>query len=183
MMNLVIAFLVAGLCVGCAHIKVDAPKDPIKLDVSMRLDIYQHIQSDIDNIEDMVSGSGKKAKADDKHSLLDLVSTNAYAEDGLPASVEEAVNRRKDRREELLSLEAAGSIGETHHGMVMVKKSAGNAQGLANAENADRELIYQAVADKNGSSKDEVAALYAKRLQRDAPAGTPIETDSGWQIK
>jgi uncharacterized protein YdbL (DUF1318 family) len=52
-----------------------------------------------------------------------------------------------------------------------------------NAENSDRMTIYQSVAKKNGSSVEEVQSLYAKRLQADAPAGTPIETESGWIIK
>ncbi len=168
---------------GCAHITVDAPKEPIKLDVTMRLDIYQHIQSDIDDIENMVSGSGKKAQAKDKHSFLELLITNAYAQEGLGAQVQEAVERRKARRDELIALEESGAIGENSSGMVVVKKPAGNAAALVSAENADRKAIYQAVADKNGSSADEVAALYAKRLQNDAPSGTPIETDGGWQIK
>jgi len=31
-------FLAVGL--GCARVSVQAPKDPIKVDISMRLDIY-----------------------------------------------------------------------------------------------------------------------------------------------
>jgi uncharacterized protein YdbL (DUF1318 family) len=169
---------------GCARITVDAPKDPIKLDVTMRLDIYQHIQSDIDDIENMVTGgNNKKAKTSDKHSFLDLIIAKSYAEDGFGTDVQEAVQRRKDRRDELISLEQAGSIGENKNGMVVVKGNAGGAQALVTAENADRRMIYQAVADKNGSSIDDVAKIYAKRLQNDAPSGTPIETDGGWQIK
>jgi uncharacterized protein YdbL (DUF1318 family) len=36
-------------------------------------------------------------------------------------------------------------------------------------------VIYREVARKNGASVEEVQKLYAKRLQSDAPAGTPIE--------
>ncbi len=168
---------------GCAHITVDAPKEPIKLDVTMRLDIYQHIQSDIDDIENMVSGPAKKAQAKDQHSFLDMLVTKAYAEDGLGAVVQEAVARRKERREKLVALEQTGAIGEDRAGMAVVKNPAGDAASIVSAENADRRMIYQAVANKNGSSADDVAGLYAKRLQNDAPSGTPIETEGGWQIK
>ncbi len=178
-----IALFVLFVLLGCAHITVDAPKEPIKLDVTMRLDIYQHIQSDIDDIENMVSGTSKKAKVQDKHSLLDLIVTQAYAQEGLSAQVQAAVEGRKDRREKLLSLEGAGIIGENQQGLVEVKKPSSEAQAIVSAENADRKVIYQGVADKNGSSVDAVAGLYAKRLQSDAPLGTPIETDGGWQIK
>ena len=83
--------LFLGVTIGCAHIKVDAPKEPIKLDVTMRLDIYQHIQSDIDDIENMVSGSGKKANVKGKQSFLSLLIATAHAEDGLGPKVQEAV--------------------------------------------------------------------------------------------
>ena len=182
MRGLAFVFLLLILA-GCAHISVDAPKEPIRLDVTMRLDIYQHIQSDIDDIENMVSGTGKKAKAEDKHSLLDLLVTKAYAEEGLGPQVQAAVERRKERRAQLNALEQSGAIGENASGMVVVKKNTGDAQSIVSAENADRKVIYQAVADKNGSFVDEVAGLYAKRLQNDAPSGTPIENDGGWQIK
>ena len=64
-----------------------------------------------------------------------------------------------------------------------------SATNLVREENHDRMIIYQSVAQKNGSSVEEVQKLYAKRLQRDALAGTPIEVfDSArglfeWTIK
>ena len=36
-------------------------------------------------------------------------------------------------------------------------------------------IIYQAVANKNNTSVEEVQKMYSKRLQNDAPSGTPIE--------
>ena len=86
----------AGL--GCARVRVEAPKEAIKVDVSMRLDIYQHVEKDIDNIENMVS-------AKDKHSLLGLFETKAYADDNLGPQVQQAIERRKDRRADLIALE------------------------------------------------------------------------------
>ena len=175
----VVLVLVFGL--GCARVRVEAPKEAIKVDVSMRLDIYQHVQKDIDNIEDMISGpAAKTAPAKDKSSLLDFFIGNAYAEDLGPA-VHQAIERRKERRSQLVDLEARGAIGETRWGLVEAKASA--AQDLVQAENNDRLAIYNAIAAKNGSSVDDVKRLYAQRLQADAPSGTPIETDSGWQTK
>ena len=40
--------VVIGL--GCARVRVEAPKEAIKVDISMRLDVYQHVQKDIDEI-------------------------------------------------------------------------------------------------------------------------------------
>ena len=181
------AFAGAVLVLGCAQVSVKAPKDPIKLDVSMRLDIYQHIQKDIDSIEDMVSGGTQKPaspSARDKHGLLDLLIVNAYADD-LSPEVEAAATRRRDRRPQLIDWETKGVAGENAAGLVEMKGAdlTLTAQALVQAENSDRMVIYEAVAKKNGSLVDEVQKLYAKRLQDDAPAGTPIEGASGWQVK
>ncbi|MCR4336807.1 MAG: YdbL family protein [Candidatus Omnitrophica bacterium] len=169
--------LILGL--GCARVRMEAPKDPIKVDVSMRLDIYQHIEKDIDEIEDIVAGS----KED--QSFLGFFVESAYAQD-LSPEVEEAALRRKDRRSELVALEVKGIVGENQSGLVVVRISdqADQAvQDLIQAENNDRITIYQAVAKKNGSPIEDVKKLYAKRLQEDAPSGTPIEDSSGWRIK
>ncbi len=42
----------AGIFVmlGCARVSMVAPKEAIKLDVAMRLDVYQHVVKDIDSI-------------------------------------------------------------------------------------------------------------------------------------
>jgi uncharacterized protein YdbL (DUF1318 family) len=66
-------------------------------------------------------------------------------------------------------------------------RNPGNADSAAaeivNAENSDRAIIYNAIANKNGTSVADVEKLYAKRLQSDAPSGAPIQTESGWQNK
>jgi len=161
--------------VACARVNVVAPKDPIKLDVSMRMDIYQHVEKDINSIEDQVAGK-------DKHSLLEYIISDAYAdEDGL--GVGDAVSRRKARHADLAALEAGGIIGENSSGLVEVKGADPSASGLVAAENSDRMDIYNAVAQKHGTSVDDVKKLYARRLQADAPAGTPVEGDGGWTVK
>ena len=68
-------------------------------------------------------------------------------------------------------------------GLVEVKDAQAGTEALVSAENNDRMVIYNAIAEKNGSSVQEVEHIYAKRLQADAPAGTPIEGDSGWSVK
>jgi uncharacterized protein YdbL (DUF1318 family) len=167
----VAAFLVF-LGIGCASVQVKAPKDPIKVDITMRLDVYQHVEKDINDIEDIVSGNKTpKAKENMK---LNFLMTNAYAEDGLSADVEQAAIRRRDRKAELTMHEGEGHIGENRMGLVEIRSSKAPGQ-LVNAENADRMLIYRAISQKNGAAFEDVQKLYAKRLQEDAPVGTPIE--------
>jgi len=175
-----ISFIVmAGilLVVGCATVKVQAPKEPIKVDITMRLDVYQHVQNDIDTIENIVTGT-------DKGSFLGYFVGTAYAQD-LSPEVEQAALRRRDRRGELIALEQSGTIGETFSGLVTIR-AAGNytAEQLVRDENNDRMVIYNAIASKNGTSVEDVQKLYGERLQRDASSGTPIEIGNGnWQIK
>jgi uncharacterized protein len=178
--------LMAGLTVGllgCARVSVQGSKEPIRLDISMRLDIYQHVKNDIDDIENMVSGPKDQAKPKDKQSFLGYFIADAYAQEGLGPDVEQAAMRRKERRSELAGAESRGAIGENKSGMVEIRNGDGSLQGLVSAENQDRTTIYRAVAQKNGAAIEDVQKLYAKRLQSDAPSGTPIEGPDGWAKK
>lgn len=176
---------VAAAVWGCARVRVEAPKEAIKVDISMRLDIYQHVEKDINDIENLVSGSRNAGQS----SLLDGLFQAAYAQETLSPEVEQAALRRRDRKQALSAAQARQALGENRLGLVEARPGAdAAAQALAAEENSDRMLIYRAVAAKNGTSVEEVQKLYARRLQSDAPAGTPIETaDAGgpsqWKTK
>jgi uncharacterized protein YdbL (DUF1318 family) len=161
---------------GCARLSVQGSKEPIKLDISMRLDIYQHVEKDIDAIEGIVSGGGSVPV--EKQSFLGLFVPNAYAEAGLNPEVEQAALRRKSRISELHALEEKGIVGENKMGLVELRDSSGaidSTNQLINTENSDRMVIYRSVASSNNISVSEVQELYAKRLQKDAPSGTPTQ--------
>lgn len=164
-------FVLLAFGLGCARVSVQAPKEPIKVDISMRLDIYQHIESDIDKIENMVTGEKGKGP----QSFLNLGVTEAYADEGLSPDVQAAALRRKERRADLSALQAQGILGENRSGLVELRKVGASISFPINDENKDRMIIYRAVAEKNGTSIEEVQKLYAKRLQADAVSGTPIE--------
>lgn len=187
-----IVFTAAAIfAIGCARVSLQAPKEPIKLDISMRLDVYQHVQKDIDSIEDIVSGSEKTSKSADKHSFLYYFgATLAYAQDALDPQVEAAALSRKARREQVVSLLQAGKIGENRLGLLEARDGSDPAASqLVSSENSDRMVIYQSLAAKNNTSVEDIQKLYASRLQKDAPQGSPIETfDSStgtykWQAK
>lgn len=177
---------------GCARVRVEAPREPIKVDISMRLDVYQHVQKDIDAIESIVSGDKKEIKSpDDKQGFLGYFISCAFAQEGLSPEVEQAALKRRDRSKELIPLQEKGIIGENKAGLIEIKDvaSAGSLGQLVKAENDDRMLIYRSLAEKNNTSAEEIQRLYAARLQKDAPFGTPIEVlnqSSGafeWKIK
>ena len=192
---LLVLFLAVVFCLGCARVRVEAPKDPIKVDISMRLDVYQHVQKDIDSIEDLVTGAKQpeqKTQAKDKQSFMRLLVTDAYAADSLSPEVQEAAMSRKGRFSDLATLESRGVVGENKMGLVEIRNSGAadaSVQQLLSAENSNRMTIYRGIAEKNGSSVEEVQKLYAKRLQQDVPSGTPIEVvdeatgSASWQLK
>ena len=176
----IILLLLVGLIftLGCARVMVETPKEPIRVDISMRLDVYQHIIKDIDDIENIVSGSEKKSESNDSQSLLDYFICNAYAQEGLSPEVEQAALRRKERRPELISWQEKGIIGENRSGLLEIRDSKGanaSLEQLVKEENTDRMIIYQAVARKNNVSVEEIQKIYAERLQDDAPSGSAIE--------
>lgn len=186
-------FLTVIFSLGCARVRVEAPEKPIKVDITMRLDIYQHVQKDIDAIEDIVSGGSaqEKTKKSGNSSWLGLTGI-AFAQEALNPEVEAAALRRRDRLVELNLLLAGGTAGEDKSGLVEIRKSgeaASSARELIRQENNDRMIIYESIAKKNNTSVEEVQKIYAKRLQNNAPSGTPIEAfveSSGryeWQIK
>ncbi|MDD5439597.1 MAG: DUF1318 domain-containing protein [Candidatus Omnitrophica bacterium] len=181
---MLLAIVIGVVGLGCASVQVKAPKDPIKVDIAMRVDVYQHVEKDIDSIENIVSGNSPAAAVQNKPvSMLDCLMADAYAED-IQTKIEQLALKRRDRYSALTQAEAKGIIGENKAGLVEIRGSGDSSAGqLVQAENADRQGIYNLVAEKNGTSVSDVQKLYAKRLQSDAPQGTPIETGSGWTTK
>jgi uncharacterized protein YdbL (DUF1318 family) len=165
MKNISIALIVLVAFLGCARVRVEAPKEAIKLDISMRLDIYQHVAKDIDMIEDIVSGAGEKSPSGKQGSMLDILVPSAYAQEGLSPEVEQAAYNRRDRKPQLDSLEENGVVAENKSGLVEIKGDADSSiKDLVSAENKDRMVIYMAIAAKNGISVEKVQEMYAKKL-------------------
>ena len=180
--QMITAFILYALLLnqGCARVEVQAPKDPIKMDISMRLDVYQHVTKDIDAIENIVSGGGLGVQ----HAFAQFLVQTAYAETLDPA-VESAAYRRRDRKAQVDGLLAQGMVGENHSGLLSARGNVdGSAQQIMDTENSDRMTIYQALAQKNGTSVEEIEKLYAERLSKSAPAGSQVEDPNGsWGTK
>ena len=165
-----IALSLAGLILiaGCARVQVSAPKEPIKVDISMRLDVYQHVAKDIDDIESLVTGTPDKPQSRLDQQLFGFFTTDAYAEGGLSPEVEQAALRRRSRLSELNAWQRKGIVGENKSGLVEIRNSDqadSSVKALISLENSDRMVIYKSLAEKNGTSVTEVQKLYAKRLQ------------------
>lgn len=170
--------------IGCAHVSIDSQK-PIKLDVTMRLDIYQHVSQDADAIEGMISApSGVQ-----RQSWIGIGEMVAFAQEAgeYPQDVSEAIQRRKERRQELLDLEMERVLGESADGYVKVvpgKSVDGEASRLMSQENADRAKIYGFVAAKNGATSVDTAKVFGERILRDLPDGVMVQNALGvWSRK
>jgi uncharacterized protein len=163
---------------GCARVEVQAPKDPIKMDISMRLDVYQHVVKDIDQIESIVSGKSPVQTA-----FAEFLVKSAYAADLDPA-VEQAALRRRDRLAQVQNLLSQGIVGEDREGYLALRAGGPGADSVVHDENADRHTIYQALASQNGTSVGEIQKVYAGRLSSDAPGGSPVQgPDGNWTTK
>jgi uncharacterized protein YdbL (DUF1318 family) len=172
-----------AMLAGCAQVQVHAPKEPIKMDISMRLDVYQHVAKDADAIEDIVNGTSPKQAGS---SLSELIVGTAYAaEENLSPEAKEAAYRRRDRRDELSALESQGILGESRLALVVARQPGdARAERLASEENADRMVIFNAIAKKRQSQVEDVQKVYAERLRERLPQGTPIENaDGSWTKK
>lgn len=190
---LVLVVLAAAISLGCARVNLGGTKEPIKVDIAMRLDIYQHVQKDIDSIENIVAGDKKQPeKKPGGRSFLNYLVENAYAQENLSPEVEQAALRRKDRRDILSSWEAKAVLGENKLGLVSIRNP-GQADGTVNTlvqdENADRMLIYRSLSEKYAETLEQIQKVYAEKLANQAPSGTPIETLNSstgsyeWKIK
>ncbi len=190
---ILILIVAAAISFGCARVNVGGSKEPIKVDIAMRLDIYQHVQKDIDSIENIVAGDKTQpAKKAGNHSFLNCLLSSAYAQEGLSPDVEQAALRRKDRRDILSSWEAKAVVGENKAGLVEIRNAGlvdSSVDGLVKAENADRMLIYRSLAQKYGETLEQIQKVYAEKLADQAPSGTPIEAlnnstgSSEWKVK
>jgi len=187
MKNMVKWCAILVFVMGCARVSIDS-KDPIKLDVSMRVDVYQHVSNDVDSIEDMIAGP-PEGEALGKTSLLDLFVPAAYAGSisDLPDEVVVAIERRRGRRAQIVLLASQGYIGENENGFLDVfDKNSLDAGKLTmvEEENKDRLVIFEYVAKKNGASVEDTGKVFGVRIQKDAAAGTPIEESQGqWVVK
>lgn len=101
--------------------------------------------------------------------------------------VKNALDARTARFGELQSLKAQGIIGENNGGLVEVRKSSPVGSGLAQEENADRMVIYQAIVNQNALGPNglaKVQAVFAEVQREKARPGDLIQLPSGqWTQK
>ena len=99
--------------------------------------------------------------------------------------IKQSLANRQTRYGQLKQLKSEGSIGENNQGYVEALSGAGNS--VAGAENADRRVIYTAIAQQNnlgGSGLAQVQKVFAEVQSDKASAGESVQLASGeWTKK
>ncbi|MFC1808547.1 YdbL family protein [Candidatus Omnitrophota bacterium] len=122
--------------------------------------------------------------------VLAVISSNAIAATydlkTMTPEIQQALDSRRDRFDELQSLKTQGVLGENKAGYVEVVTANASAQAIVNAENQDRKLIYLAIADQNGltGALSTIESVFAEVQRSKAQAGERIQLEDGtWDTK
>jgi uncharacterized protein YdbL (DUF1318 family) len=152
----VAGILGAALLTGCAPTINIATPQPLKADIAVRLDVYE---------------KSAPNKAKDEQS-----------------SIEVAKNRR-ERSGEIQGLKNAGVIGEDRDGYLDIihpptdQKYLQYAQGVVEAENADRSFLYLENAQSQNKPVEIIERDYAKLWDDRAFPGEWVQKDNGTWIR
>ena len=99
--------------------------------------------------------------------------------------IKQSLANRQTRYGQLKQLKSESAIGENNQGYVEALSGAGNS--VAGAENADRRVIYTAIAQQNnlgGSGLAQVQKVFAEVQSDKASAGESVQLASGeWTKK
>lgn len=141
----------ALLLASCSSFQVDLTSpEPIKVDVNMRLDMYQYKGDE----------PGKKDEAE--------------------ATYEEAVQRQRNRMAEIQTLKDNRFVGEDHRGLLNLReKPAGDwgdyVERTVNMENEDRTILMRREAKESNRALHEVQDEQWKRRTSASYAGEWVE--------
>jgi len=100
--------------------------------------------------------------------------------------VQLALENRRDRYETLTELKSKGILGENNRGYIEVLIEGEGGEPIAQAENTDRKLIYQTIADQNGLTDaiETIEKVFAQVRRDKAQPGNMIQTEDGnWIAK
>ncbi len=101
--------------------------------------------------------------------------------------IEKALKNRQARYYQLQQLKQEGDIGENNKGYVTNLKDNAAAATLTSAENQDRRVLYEALAEQNALGSTgllEIQKAFAEVQQEKAGPGDMVQSSSGdWKKK
>jgi uncharacterized protein YdbL (DUF1318 family) len=96
---------------------------------------------------------------------------------------EDIKTRMLSRLADIVKLKAQGVVGENNEGYLTILQSPTDKKALIDAENKDRDIIYRAIAKKQGTTAQLVGQRRALMHAQNADAGTMIQNKDGKWIK
>jgi uncharacterized protein YdbL (DUF1318 family) len=173
-MKKIFIVLSAVVLLSCAKVNLQTSQ-PLKVDINMRVDVYQHVAKDVESIQDQIYGKSEK-----KINAISLFE-EAFAQDQSELSA--AVARRKDRKDKIWDYFSKGYIGENRDALLVVRDVSGSArtevESAISEENRDRDIIYNATAQKNGAALDQVRKVFFDDDYNRAGSGFWFELNKG----
>ena len=179
MKKIFVAFVILA-AIGCARVQ-HRVSEPIKVDIDMRVDVYQHVVEDARSIEDRIYNE------EEGDSNLIFASGLAYAAEVFSIEVDAAIKRRKERVVEITGYLDRGYIGENReaHLEIVVRGLPSELnkkiKRAIKKENRDREIIHRATAKKRGVDVSDVRKVFFEEHYKRAPAGSWFEVYSEGQ--
>lgn len=111
--------------------------------------------------------------------MLIAFCTSVWADD-----MQAIKSRMLQRKPTIDTLKKSGAVGEGADGYLHVRQATGNAASVANAENADRRTVNQMIAQKEGTSVDQVSRKVAATIIKNAQPGHWVQKpDGSWYQK
>lgn len=89
--------------------------------------------------------------------------------------------RMEKRVSSIDALKTQGVLGENNRGFLEVRS--GDDRGVAAAENADRSVVYAALAKQAGATADAVGKARAKQIYAASAKGVWVQSPSGEWLK
>ena len=81
-------------------------------------------------------------------------------------------------------LKASGAVGEANTGLLAVRDGGADAQPVVTAENADRAVVFEDLAKKNGGTAADAGKAFARQLAIASKPGVWLQReDGGWYKK
>ena len=158
------AALAAAILAGCTPtIKTEneVTIKPIQVTIDVNLKVDQELNQ-------ALSSDAKNIKADPNSS--------------------DVRERRRSRRDQIKSWKVAQLIGENNRGLLEARTADGvlstSVQKVVDAENADRQQVFQAIAAKQNITPEAVAQRWASYMAGRAAQGTFVQDAAGnWTEK
>jgi len=101
----------------------------------------------------------------------------------LSASAGPLQDRMKARLPEIVALKSKGIIGENSHGYLEFVGQSREGADIVAAENADRKALYQAIAQKTGTTVEQVGRRAALKWKQNLGPGEYFKNEDGSWMK